>query len=68
MKVFNDLRQFKNKGVPTTIDGKFPYGKIPKKAKGNVVIDHDSYYRRPRSPTRRWPRRSPRSRSRPRTR
>jgi acyl-homoserine lactone acylase PvdQ len=42
MKAFNDLRQFKNKGVPTTIDGKFPYGKIPKKAKGNVIIDHDS--------------------------
>ena len=27
VSVFNDLRQFKNKGVPTTIDGKFPYGK-----------------------------------------
>ena len=47
MKVFNDLRQFKNKGVPTTIDGKFPYGKIPKKAKGNVIIDHDSYVTTP---------------------
>ncbi|MEZ5075226.1 MAG: penicillin acylase family protein [Solirubrobacterales bacterium] len=43
MKVFNDLRQFKNKGVPTTIDGKFPYGRIPAKHKGNVIIDHDSY-------------------------
>ena len=47
MKVFNDLRQFKNKGVPTTIDGKFPYGKIPKQAKGNVIIDHDSYVTTP---------------------
>jgi acyl-homoserine lactone acylase PvdQ len=47
MKAFNDLRQFKNKGVPTTIDGKFPYGKIPKKAKGNVIIDHDSYVTTP---------------------
>jgi len=47
MKVFNDLRQFKNKGVPTTIDGKFPYGKIPNKPKGNVLIDHDSYQTTP---------------------
>ncbi len=41
--VFDDLRQFKNKGVPTTIDGKFRYGSIPKHAAGNVLIDHDSY-------------------------
>lgn len=49
-RVFDDLRQFKNKGVPTTIDGKFPYGKrrIPgKKAPGNVIIDHDSYVETP---------------------
>ncbi len=43
MSVFNDLRQFKNSGSPTTVDGKFPYGKIPKKAKGNVAVDPDSY-------------------------
>ena len=43
--VFNDLRQFKNPDSPTTIDGKFPYGKLPKngKTKGNVIIDPDSY-------------------------
>ena len=37
--VFNDLRQFKNPGSPTTIDGKFKYGKLPKKGKtkGNVL-------------------------------
>jgi acyl-homoserine lactone acylase PvdQ len=49
-RVFDDLRQFKNKDVPTTIDGKFPYGKrlVPgKKAPGNVVIDHDSYVTTP---------------------
>ncbi len=43
--VFNDLRQFKNPESPTTIDGKFKYGKLPKKGKtkGNVIIDPDSY-------------------------
>ena len=49
--VFNDLRQFKNKGVPTTIDGKFPYGKaaknLSKDAPGSVVLDHDSYTQTP---------------------
>ena len=49
-KVFDDLRQFKNKGVPTSVDGKFPYGKrlLPNKATpGNVIIDHDSYVETP---------------------
>ncbi len=41
--VFNDLRQFKNPGSPTSVDGKFKYGHIPKHAKGNVVIDPGSY-------------------------
>ena len=70
-KVFDDLRQFKNKGVPTTVDGKFPYGKrlLPNKpTPGNVIIDHDSYERRPRWRTRARRGGSPRSRSRPRTR
>jgi acyl-homoserine lactone acylase PvdQ len=43
LSVFNDLRQFKNPEVPTSIDGKFPYGSIPDKAKGSVVIDPGSY-------------------------
>lgn len=43
MSVFNDLRQFKNDGSPTTVDGRFPYGRIPKKAPGSVVVDPDSY-------------------------
>lgn len=51
MSIFNDLRQFKNKGVPTTIDGRAPYGAIPKKPKGNVLIDHDSYQRTSAVPT-----------------
>ena len=44
-KIFDDVRQFTNKELPTSIDGKFPYGAIPspKKAKGNVIIDPGSY-------------------------
>ncbi len=43
MSVFNDLRQFKNPELPTTIDGRFPYGHIPKRAKGSVILDPGSY-------------------------
>jgi len=46
-KVFDDLRQFKNKGVPTSVDGSFQYGKrlVPNDPSppGNVIIDHGSY-------------------------
>ena len=42
-KVFNDLRQFKNPRSITSVDGKFPYGRIPKKPSGNVIIDPDSF-------------------------
>ncbi|MGI9557298.1 MAG: penicillin acylase family protein [Solirubrobacterales bacterium] len=41
--VFNDLRQFNNPGAPTSVDGKFSYGGIPKNAKGSVIIDSGSY-------------------------
>jgi acyl-homoserine lactone acylase PvdQ len=43
MSVFNDLRQFKNPGAPTAIDGKFRYGSIPKRARGSVVLDPGSF-------------------------
>jgi len=46
LRVFNDLRQFRNREVPTTVDGVFPYGRVPQrsaKAPGSVMIDHDSY-------------------------
>ncbi len=43
MSVFNDLRQFKNRELPTSIDGRFPYGSIPKKPKGSVIIDPGSF-------------------------
>ncbi len=42
-KVFNDLRQFKNPESPTTVDGNFPYGHIPKRHPGSVVLDHGSF-------------------------
>ncbi len=41
--VFNDVRQFKNKDMHFAVDGKADYGKIPKKPKGNVIIDPGSY-------------------------
>jgi acyl-homoserine lactone acylase PvdQ len=43
LSVFNDLRQFKNPELPTSVDGKFPYGSIPDKPKGNVIIDPNSF-------------------------
>ncbi len=52
MKIFNDLRQFRNRELPATIDGKFPYGRIPDKPKGNVIIDHASYEPTSATPTR----------------
>jgi acyl-homoserine lactone acylase PvdQ len=43
LSVFNDLRQFKNPGNPTTVDGKFTYGHVPKRRRGNVIIDPGSF-------------------------
>ncbi len=45
--LFNDLRQFKNPETPTSVDGKFPYGSIPKKAPGSVVLDPNSFVSTP---------------------
>lgn len=44
-QVFNDLRQFKNPELPTSIDGRFPYGRVPKVAKGSVLVDPGSFER-----------------------
>jgi acyl-homoserine lactone acylase PvdQ len=41
--IFNDLRQFKNAGSPTTVDGNFHYGQIPAHAPGSVVLDPGSF-------------------------
>jgi acyl-homoserine lactone acylase PvdQ len=43
LSIFNDLRQFKNAGSPTTVDGKFKYGHLPKKRRGNAIIDAGSF-------------------------
>ena len=45
--VFNDLRQFKNRDSPTTVDGKFKYGHIPNNARGSVVLDPGSFQETP---------------------
>ncbi len=47
MKVFNDLRQFKNPDSPTTVDGNFDYGHIPKHARGSAILDPGSFQATP---------------------
>jgi acyl-homoserine lactone acylase PvdQ len=47
-QVFNDLRQQKNNGSPTTIDGNFPYAPMPTNGRaGSVILDAGSYEPRP---------------------
>jgi acyl-homoserine lactone acylase PvdQ len=43
LSVFNDLRQFKNPGSPTSVDRKFKYGHVPKSRRGNAIIDPGSF-------------------------
>ena len=43
LSVFNDLRQFKNRELATSVDGRFPYGTRPKNPKGSVVLDPNSF-------------------------
>jgi acyl-homoserine lactone acylase PvdQ len=50
MSVFNDLRQFKIRDLEPSVDGRFPYGSIPKNAKGSVVLDHNSFVETPSAP------------------
>jgi len=45
MSVFDDLRQFKVADSPTSVDGYFPYGRIPRRARGSVVLDPGSFQR-----------------------
>jgi acyl-homoserine lactone acylase PvdQ len=49
-QAFNDLRQFKNPGAVTTVNGTFPYGHIPKKHGGSVVLDNNSFSPTPAVP------------------
>ncbi len=45
--VFNDLRQFRNAGSPTSVDGTFNYGNIPARAPGSDVLDPGSFQSMP---------------------
>ncbi|MFN8162133.1 MAG: penicillin acylase family protein [Solirubrobacterales bacterium] len=45
--VFNDLRQQTNAGSPTSIDGKFPYERVPKNHSGSVILDSGSFQATP---------------------
>jgi acyl-homoserine lactone acylase PvdQ len=47
LSVFNDLRQFKNRESPTSVDGTFNYGHIPTHANGSVVLDPGSFQASP---------------------
>jgi hypothetical protein len=40
---FNDLRQFKNPRSVTSVQGTFPYGHIPARHPGSVVVDNGSF-------------------------
>jgi acyl-homoserine lactone acylase PvdQ len=48
---FNDLRQFKNPKSVTTVNRTFPYGHIPRKHTGSVVLDHNSFTPTPAVPS-----------------
>ena len=41
--VWNDLRQRQDPETPVSVDGKFPYAKLPKERAGNVIIDNGSF-------------------------
>ena len=49
-QAFNDLRQFKNPRNVTTVKGRFPYGHIPGKHPGSVVLDNGSFTPTPAVP------------------
>ena len=42
-QAFNDFRQFKNPRNVTSVNGTFPYGHIPNKHPGSVVLDNNSF-------------------------
>lgn len=47
---FDDFRQFKNPRSVTSINGTFPYGHIPAKHPGSVVLDNNSFKPTPAVP------------------
>ncbi len=50
LEAFNDFRQFKNPRSVTSINGKFPYGHIPHKHSGSVVLENHSFTPTPAVP------------------
>ena len=49
-QAYNDMRQFKNPRSVTSIKGNFPYGHIPRKHPGSVVLDNNSFTATPAVP------------------
>jgi penicillin amidase len=49
-QAFNDFRQFKNPKSVTSVNGTFPYGHIPRKHNGSVVLDNQSFKETPAVP------------------
>jgi hypothetical protein len=49
-QAFNDFRQFKNPRSVTSVRGTFPYGHIPRKHPGSVVLDNNSFQATPAVP------------------
>ena len=49
-QAFNDLRQFKNPKNVTSVNGTFPYGHIPRKHPGSVVLGNGSFTPTPAAP------------------
>jgi acyl-homoserine lactone acylase PvdQ len=49
-QAFDDFRQFKNPRSVTSINGTFPYGHIPAKHPGSVVLDNNSFTPTPAVP------------------
>jgi acyl-homoserine lactone acylase PvdQ len=51
-QAYNDMRQFKNPRNVTTVNRTFPYGHIPRKHPGSVVLDNGSFTPTPAVPAR----------------
>ncbi len=49
-EAFNDLRQYKDPKSVTSVNGTFPYGHIPRKHPGSVVLDNGSFTPTPAAP------------------
>jgi Penicillin amidase len=49
-QAFNDMRQFKNPRSVTSIKHNFPYGHIPQKHPGSIVLDNNSFTPTPAVP------------------